>query len=114
KEQTFSGVWTSQEAKHHINVLEFEAIIRAVKAMMSVPHGKSLIVFSDNTTAIAYINKQGWTLSPSHCLKAWYFLLWCHSHIILVRASHIADKDNILADALSSGWASHGEWTLAQ
>ncbi|WP_411025337.1 hypothetical protein, partial [Salmonella sp. s55004] len=113
-EQIFAGVWTSQEAKLHINVLEFEAIIRAVKAMRPIPQGMSLTVFSDNTTAIAYINRQGGTRSHQLCLKAWNFLLWCHSHNILVRASHIAGKDNILADALSRGWASHGEWALAQ
>uniref|UniRef100_UPI0039812F18 hypothetical protein n=1 Tax=Salmonella sp. s55004 TaxID=3159675 RepID=UPI0039812F18 len=102
-EQTFSGIWTTQEARLHINLLELEAVMQAVKAMTPIPQGKSLTVFSDNTTTIAYINRQGGTLSPSLCQKACDFLQWCRSHDIVVRASHIAGKDNILADALSRG-----------
>ena len=111
--RTLSGVWTAEEAKLHINLLELEAVVRAVKSLADIAEGSCLTVFSDNTTTVAYINRQGGTRSPNLCLKAWFLLLWCRSHDIQLRASHIAGKDNTLADALSRGRVSQGEWELA-
>ena len=111
--RTLSGVWTAEEAQSHINLLELEAVVRAVKALADLAAGKSLTVFSDNTTTVAYINRQGGTRSPNLCLKTWFFLLWCREHDIQVRASHIAGVENTLADALSRGRVSQGEWELA-
>ena len=111
--RTLSGVWTQEEALLHINVLELEAVVRAVKALTDLAKGSCLTVFSDNTTTVAYINRQGGTRSPNLCLKAWFLLLWCRKYDIQLRASHIAGKDNTLADALSRGRVSQGEWELA-
>ena len=110
--RTLSGVWTAEEAQSHINLLELEAVVRAVRALADLAVGKNLTVFSDNTTTVAYINRQGGTRSPNLCLKAWFFLLWCQQNDIQVRASHIAGVENTLADALSRGRLSQGEWEL--
>ena len=110
--RTLAGVWTAEEAESHINVLELEAVVRAVRALRDHAQGTSFTVFSDNTTVVAYINRQGGTRPPQLCLKVWSFLLWCRRHDIVVRATHVAGKDNTLADALSRGRASQGEWEL--
>ena len=111
--RTLAGVWTAEESGLHINVLELEAVVRAVKALRAHVQGRCLTVFSDNTTVVAYINRQGGTRSPQLCLKVWSLLQWCRRHDIALRATHVAGRDNTLADALSRGRASQGEWELA-
>ena len=111
--RTLAGVWTTEESRLHINVLELEAVGRAVRALQDHVQGSYLTVFSDNTTVVAYINRQGGTRSPQLCLKVWSLLQWCRAHDIVLRAFHVAGKDNTLADALSRGRASQGEWELA-
>ena len=106
----FSGVWTAEEAQSHINLLELEAVVRAVKALADVAAGKSLTTFSDNTSSVAYINRQGGTRSPDLCLETWFFLLWCRDRDIQVRTSHLTGVENTLADKLSRGRVSQGEW----
>ena len=111
--RTLAGVWTAEESELHINVLELEAVGRAIRALRDHVQGRSLTVFSDNTTVVAYINRQGGTRSPQLCLRVWSLLQWCRAHDIVLRATHVAGKDNTLADALSRGRASQGEWELA-
>ena len=76
--------------------------------------GHCVTVFTDNTTTVAYINRQGGSHSPVLCCRAWSLLLWCRSSDIQLRACHIAGKDNTLADALSRGRVNQGEWELGQ
>ena len=64
-------------------------------------------------SSVLYINRQGGTHSPRLWWVAWSLWMWCRRHNIQLRASHIAGKDNILADALSRGRVSQGEWELA-
>ena len=45
--------------------LELEAVVRAVRALADLAAGKNLTVFSDNTTTVTYINRQGGTRSPT-------------------------------------------------
>ena len=111
--RTLAGVWSEEESRLHINMLELEAVARAVKALQDRVQGRCLSVFSDNTTVVAYINRQGGTHSPQLCLKVWSLLQWCRKRNIALRATHVAGKDNTLADALSRGRASQGEWELA-
>lgn len=77
KGRTSAGVWSEEEARLHIIVLEPEAVMRALAALQDHVQGRSLVVFSDNSTRMAYINRQGGTHSPQLCLKVWSFLYWC-------------------------------------
>ena len=66
----------------------------------------------DNTTVVAYINKQGGTISLSLCLEAEALisLVFYHGHFI--RARHLPGRNNVLADALSRPARIIGtEWT---
>ena len=112
--RTLSGVWTEEEGKLHINMLELEAVIRALRALQDVARGRNLAIFSDSATVVSYINRQGGTCPPPQlCLLVWSLLHWCHQQGISLRASHVAGRENTLADALSRGLASQGEWELA-
>ena len=54
-----SGLWTTTEKTLHINVLELEAIHRAMLHWLRKLMGLTVLVASDNSTVVSYINKQG-------------------------------------------------------
>ena len=53
-DQMVQGIWSLQEAKLHINVLEMRAV-RLAFQIFSFPVASSVLVASDNTTVVAYI-----------------------------------------------------------
>ena len=108
-----SGSWTPQESSLHINILELEAVSRALRHFVSSLSNKVVRIFTDNTTVAFYLNKQGGAHSPALSLRAEDTIRWCLDHNILLSAVHIAGKSNILADALSrSHTVLPTEWTL--
>jgi hypothetical protein len=60
-----NGRWSNKESLFHINVLELKATFLAVQAFLKHQSNLSVKLRLDNTTAIAYINNQGGTRSPS-------------------------------------------------
>ncbi len=87
---------------------------QALGQLQQVVSGKSVLVSSDNTTVVAYLNKQGGTHSVPLCLETRKLLLWCQQYAISLKARHIAGKANILADYLSRGHkAVLTEWRLS-
>jgi len=112
--QTARGVWSLEESREHINVLEMWAVERTLLHFVHFVTGKTVLVKTDNTTVVAYINKQGGTRSPSLCLHVRRILFWCMDHGIQLRARHIPGVDNVLADSLSRwGALTPTEWTLS-
>ena len=108
-----SGVWSANERTLHINNLELRAVVLALKHWERVVIGKTILVASDNSTVVAYINKQGGTVSRSLCMEAKEMLIWCHKREIILCARHIPGKLNGLADQLSRrGQILHTEWSL--
>ena len=65
-----SGVWSPNERTLHINNLELRAVVLALKHWERVVIGKTILVAIDNSTVVAYINKQGGTVSRSLCMEA--------------------------------------------
>ena len=62
---TAQGHWATDEQSKHINELELLAIKFALKSFEPQLSGKHVKVFSDNTTAVCYVNSKGRTKSPS-------------------------------------------------
>ncbi len=60
--------WPPESANDHINLLELKAVGQALGQLQQVVSGKSVLVSSDNTTVVAYLNKQGGTHSVPLCL----------------------------------------------
>ena len=60
------GVRTRSVCKLHIIVLELKAVIFALQHWVSVLQGHHVMIATDNTTVVAYINKQGRTHSHTH------------------------------------------------
>ena len=68
---------------------------------------------TDNSTVVAYINKQGGTHSAEMCALLWKIMTWCHRYQITLKARHIPGCLNVMADLLSrSNQVQSTEWSL--
>jgi len=113
-ERTLSGVWTPIEKGLHINVLELRAVRRALEHWGELsPKGTNWLVFTDNSTVVAHINKQGGTRSLQLCLETEKLIKNLQQQDSLIKARHIPGCRNVLADALSRPNRVLGtEWSL--
>ena len=93
----FYGCWTEDQSKLHINFLKIMAIHFAVKKAKQYIHPSCVMISTDNTTVVSYINKHGGTHSPDLCVEVWEILHWCLEH----RIRHLAGKLSISADHIS-------------
>ena len=107
-----SGSWSKEESLVHINSLELRAVFLALKSLEVHVTGQSLLIHSDNTTVVSYINFQGGTHSPSLCLLAIEFWEWCIQRGIYFSTAHFPGEDNLVADFLSRGKFLPSVWTL--
>ncbi len=57
--QAVSGVWTGPQLRWHINCLELLAVRLALSRLRGRLQGKDVLVRTDNTATVAYINWQG-------------------------------------------------------
>ena len=78
--------------------------------------GRQVMITTDNSTVVSYINKQGGTRSPTLLRLTVDLFLWLESQNILVRARHIPGCLNVIADHLSrpnqpipTEWSLHPE-----
>ena len=78
-------------------------MFKALQAFKSRVLHKLVLVKTDNSTVVSYINSQGGTHSLSLCLATWELLKWCIPCQVSLQATHLAGKKNTLADALSRG-----------
>ena len=58
-EHTARGTWSLPESKLHINHLELKAVFLALKEFQDLCSNNTVLVATDNTTVVAYINKEG-------------------------------------------------------
>ena len=112
-EHTARGQWSLPESKLHINHLELKAVFLALKEFQTLVFNKTVLVATDNTTVVAYINKEGGMKSGSLCALLWRILSWCTSQQVTLRARHILGRLNVIADKLSRlGQTIQTEWSL--
>ena len=97
----FHDHWLEDQSQLHINILEMMAICLALKKAIKYIHYSCVMISTDNTTMVSYINKQGGTHSPNLCVEVWEILHWCLEHDIVFRVRHIPGRFNVLADHLS-------------
>ena len=110
---TARGVWSVPESHLHINFLELKAVLLALKRFQHLVRGKVVLVATDNTTFVAYINKEGGMRSDSLCALLWRLLCWCNLRQVVLKARHIPGHLNVIADKLSrQGQVIQTEWSL--
>ncbi len=106
-----SGVWTGPQLHWHINCLELLAVRLALSRLRGHLQCKDVLVRTDNTATVAYINQQGGLRSRRMSQLARHLLLWSQKHLRSLRAIHIPGVFNRAADELSRA-ALPGEWRL--
>ena len=112
---TARDAWSVPESHLHINFLELKAVLLALKRFQHLVQEKVVLVATDNTTVVAYINKDGGMRSGSLCALLWRLLCWCNLRQIVLKARHIPGCLNVIADKLSrQGQIIQTEWSLHQ
>ena len=99
-ELTFKGTWFPLESKLHINVLEMRAVKLAL-LHFNLQALSIVLVSTDNTTVVAYINKEGGTRSTSLWDETQELFQVVMSHQWTLKAVHIPGRLNVIADLLS-------------
>ena len=91
---TDSGVWSEEESQEHINVLEMREMELALAAFLPQLAVQCAILMSNNSSVVAYLRRQGDTVSEIMSDGV-------HHHSVWLEARYIPGKNNILADQLS-------------
>ena len=108
-----SGLWPPLCLRFSINQRELLAILFAVQGFLPHLRGQTVAVYSDNSTALAYLRKQGGTRSSSLNAVAQELLRLCESQSVRLLPQFIPGHLNVLADSLSRRSQVLGsEWTL--
>ena len=108
------GLWSASQRSWHINVLEMQAVINAVRDFL--PHLRSRVVrlMCDNAVTVAYIKNEGGTRSCTLMQMALRLLKWCDSKSITLVPVYLPGVHNIQAHSLSRvGQTLNTEWTMA-
>ena len=112
-DQNVSGVRSDQEKLLHINLLEMKALFLGLQAFQEDVAGHHVTAMCDNSTVVAYVNKQGGTVSRSLCLLTSRLLRWTESFDVHLDARYLPGESNVLADVLSRrGQVVGTEWSL--
>ncbi|KAI2645297.1 ORF V: Enzymatic polyprotein [Labeo rohita] len=110
--QAPSGSWTGPRLLWHINCLELLAVLLALRRFLPMLHHKHVLVHTDNTATVAYINRQGGLRSRHMSQLARHLLLWSQTRLKSLRAVHIPGELNRAADQLSRQPTHPEEWRL--
>ena len=100
-DQHVSGVWSDQERLMHINLLEMKALFLGLQSFRKDVIGHHVTAMCDNSTVVAYVNKQGGTVSRALCSLASRLLRWTESLDIHLDARYLPGQADVLADLLS-------------
>ena len=111
-DQHVSGVWSDQEKLLHINLLEMKALFLSFQSFREDVIGH-VTAMCDNSTVVAYVNKQGGTVSWALCSLTSRLLRWTESLDIHLDARYLPGQANVLSDLLSRrGQVVGTEWSL--
>ena len=109
------SLWSDREKRLHINVLELKAVSLALQKFKDQCQNQTMFVARDNSTLVAYINKQGGTHSAEMHALLWKIMTWCYHYQITLKARHIPGCLNVVADLLfRSNQVQSTEWSLHQ
>ena len=108
------GQWSASQRLCHINVLEMQAVIYAVRDFLPLLRYHVVRLMCDNAVTVAYIKNEGGTRSHTLMQMTIRLLKWCDSKAITLVPVHLPGVRNIQADSLSRvGQTLTTEWTMA-
>ena len=108
----FFGLWSEREKLQHINCLEMLAVHNALTRFCPHIKDQHVVVRSDNTAVVSYINRQGGLGSSSLFRLAERLLIWAQRNLRSLRAVHVPGTLNLGPDRLSRNNVPTGEWSL--
>eukprot|EP01113_Clastostelium_recurvatum_P021796 TRINITY_DN2587_c0_g2_i1.p2 TRINITY_DN2587_c0_g2~~TRINITY_DN2587_c0_g2_i1.p2 ORF type:complete len:510 (-),score=73.18 TRINITY_DN2587_c0_g2_i1:1021-2550(-) len=105
------GTWSPQEARQSSNYRELSAVLRSLIQLKERLRGKTVLLRSDNSSTVAYINNFGGKIDNLDVVAEQIRVL-CLEHNIILSAKHLPGLDNIIPDRLSRqvDW---GDWQLS-
>ncbi|XP_030750160.1 uncharacterized protein LOC115877950 [Sitophilus oryzae] len=106
------GWWSLTESEDHINLLELRAIFLGLKCFAGNLKDCNILIRTDNTTALSYVNKMGSVKFPKLNNLARSLWKWCENKNIWIFASYIQSKENWQADQASRTLPKETEWSL--
>lgn len=98
--------------KENISIVELLAAFFALKCFALEVSSREILLRLDNTTAICYINRAGGIQFPHLSKLVKKIWQWCENKKLWVKASYIASKENVEADAASKVINLDTEWEL--
>ncbi|XP_073401619.1 MOB kinase activator 3A isoform X1 [Dendrobates tinctorius] len=108
------GRWNREEREYSSNLKELTAVYYALHHFLPQLQQKHVRILSDNTTTVAYINRQGGTRSETLMSSAARILSLAESYLLSLSALHIRGENNQEADFLSRHTLRQGEWCLSR
>ena len=110
-----SGWWSQCCSLFSINHRELLAIFLAVDGFLPLLRRQSVALFTDNTSALSYLRKEGGTRSSTLNTVAQAILHLREDHSVRFLPQFIPRQLNVMADSLSqSSQVLGSEWTLCQ
>ena len=106
-----AGSWTRPQRLWHVNCLELLAVRLTLHRFCALLRGQHVLVRSDNTATVAYINRQGGLRSRRMSQLACHLLILSQKHLRSLRAIYIPGDLNRAAD-MSRFRPLAGEWGL--
>ena len=107
------GMWSAQEMKYHINILELLAVKLAIQTFTKYRDVKAIHLQVDNIVALTYLMKMGGTQNLKMVELAkeiWEYLLkWG----ITITAEYLPSELNLTADWESRNILDSSEWMLS-
>ena len=104
-QNAIGGLWSLLEKHLHISLLEMKVVLLALQFFKANCKNNQVLITSDNTSVVAYINKQGGMKSAELCPLMWRILTWCHQNNVTLRADVIADGLSIRNQIQSTEWS---------
>ena len=111
KNDKTGGSWTKQEIALKNNYLELKAACFAILSLCKNMKNTHILIKSDNTTAVGYLNHQGGRKFKLNKL-AKDIWLWAKQNQNWITAEYIPGKENLKADKISRTMQSNLEWSL--
>lgn len=111
-QQFFQGLWGPLEKERSSNYRELSAILQALQVSRDLLVGSHVQVQSDNSTTVAYINRQGGTKSRGLMDLTFQIFSFAEENLLSLSAVFLAGRKNLRADFLSRQTIHQGDWCL--
>jgi len=105
------GGWPEHEKELHINVQELLGVYYALLSLVK-EQNVNILLRVDSSTALAYINNFGGCRSKELHDVAKKIWRWCEERGIMLHASYINTKENVVADRLSKAAIDYSDFSL--